>query len=91
MLKLVRELLTHIKVKLQLQDFSDTPFSVAKATLQSQMSVCLLVTKTPQLLRINPIYLSKSCLLIIMPINHKAYELSDLLLQLLSLSACFEL
>ena len=33
-------------------------------------------------------WLSKSCLLIIMPIDHKAYELSDLLLQLLSLLAC---
>ena len=52
-------------------------------------SVCLSVTKTTQPLRIKPVCLSKSCLLIIMPIDHKAHELSDLLSRLLSLSACF--
>ena len=46
------------------------------------------VIKPPQPLRIKPVCLSKSCLLIIMPIDHKAYELSDLLSRLLSLSAC---
>ena len=60
-------------------------FSVAKATLQSQMSVCLSVclsvTETPQPLRIAPI-------------DHRAYWPSSLstlalLSRLLSLSACF--
>ena len=79
-------------------------FSVAKATLESQMSVCLSVhqsvspsvTKTPQTLRIAPIdhraYRSSS-LLAIEPIGHQAYQPSSLstlalLSRLLSLSAC---
>ena len=37
----------------------------------------------------NAYCLSKSCLLIIMPIDRKAYELSDFLLQLLSLLVCY--
>ena len=53
--------------------------------------VHLSVIKTPQPLRIKPICLSKLCLLIIMTIDHKAYELYDLLLRLLSLLACWVL
>ena len=70
-------------------------FSVAKATLESQMSVrqsvhpsiSLSVTKPPQPLRIAPIdyraYQPLS-LLTIKPIGHYICRLSDLLLQLLS-------
>ena len=52
-------------------------FSVAKATLESQMSVHLLVTKTPQPLRIAPIdhrAYQPSSLSTIEPINHQAYR-----------------
>ena len=64
-------------------------FSVAKATLQSQMSVRLSVTKTPQPLRITPIdhqAYRPSSLLTVKPIDHQAAL--AILLRLLSLSAC---
>ena len=51
-------------------------FSVAKATLELQMSVCLSVKKTPQPLRIAPINhqaYQPSSLLTIEPIDHRAY------------------
>ena len=41
--------------KLVYFEFINTGFSVAKATLESQMSVCLSVTKNPEPLRIAPI------------------------------------
>ena len=49
------------------------------------MSACLSVINR------NAYCLAKSCLLIIMPINHEAYELPDLLSRLLSLLACLHL
>ena len=51
-------------------------FSVAKATLESQMSVCRLLQK--------PLSLSESLLSTIEPIGHYIYRLSDLLSRLLS-------
>ena len=53
-------------------------FSVAKATLQSQMSVCLSVTETPQPLRIAPIDHRAYQLSTIQPIDHQAYQPSSL-------------
>ena len=67
-------------------------FSVAKATLESQMSVrlsvCLFIRlfdiKTPLPLKIADLL----CLLTIVPINNRAYWPSGLLSRLLSLLAC---
>ena len=50
------------------------PFSVAKATLESQMSVCLSVCPLQK-----PLSLTESLLSSIKPINHQAYRPSCLL------------
>ena len=62
-------------------------FSVTKATLEWQMSVCLsdVHNQNPSAYQNHA---NNAYCLWIVPIDHKAYELSDLLSQLQSLMAC---